>query len=396
MKRFAATVVTLMMALCLASTALEADADPGRAPQGDQVAPSEDGVSAGGGDGTGGTGGTSTDGGTGTDGGGGTSSVPGGGGTGSVPGGGDGAAAPPGVSVPRVMLAGFASSPTDVVAGQDFNVSFTLRNTSQRTRVQNIKVSLSSGEGAAFLPANGSSSIFIDRISADDDSIQTMAFHSLPSLEEKPYQLTLTVEYEDAVANAYQSQETVSVQVKQGIRADTSAPQVIPEMIQVGQDASVTFNIHNQGKTKLYNAKAVVKDGQPVTGPEMFIGNIEPGSSGAVDMLVHADDEGTDPLVIEVTYEDIDGKVTALSKEVPLSVMPMETIEEFPTEEMPMDEGFGLPILPLIIGLLLLVLLVVILLLVRRSRRRTREREDMEHLSLIDDDPLVPTDFPQA
>lgn len=389
MKRFAASVMTLMMALCLTSTALQAHADPGGASQGDQGAPSENGSSAGpgGGDGSDG-GGTGTDGGgTGTD---------GGGGTGGVPGGGEGAVAPPGVSVPRVMLAGFASSPTDVVAGQDFSVSFTLLNTSKRTRVQNIKVSLTSGEGAAFLPANGSASIFIDRISAGDDSIQTMAFHSLPSLEEKPYQMTLTVEYEDAVANAYQSTEMVSVQVKQGIRADTSAPQVMPEMIQVGQDASVTFNIHNQGKTKLYNAKAVVKDGQPVTGAEMFIGTIEPGSSGAVDMLVHADEESTDPLVIEVTYEDVDGKVTALSKEVPLSVMPMEIMEEFPGEEMPMEESGGLPLFPIFVGLFLLVLLVVVLLLVRRSRRRSREREDMEHLSLIDDDPLVPTDFPQA
>lgn len=389
MKRFAASVMTLMMALCLTSTALQAHADPGGASQGDQGAPSENGSSAGpgGGDGSDG-GGTGTDGGgTGTD---------GGGGTGGVPGGGEGAVAPPGVSVPRVMLAGFASSPTDVVAGQDFSVSFTLLNTSKRTRVQNIKVSLTSGEGAAFLPANGSASMFIDRISAGDDSIQTMAFHSLPSLEEKPYQMTLTVEYEDAVANAYQSTEMVSVQVKQGIRADTSAPQVMPEMIQVGQDASVTFNIHNQGKTKLYNAKAVVKDGQPVTGAEMFIGTIEPGSSGAVDMLVHADEESTDPLVIEVTYEDVDGKVTALSKEVPLSVMPMEIMEEFPGEEMPMEESGGLPLFPIFVGLFLLVLLVVVLLLVRRSRRRSREREDMEHLSLIDDDPLVPTDFPQA
>ena len=252
------------------------------------------------------------------------------------------------------------------------------------------------GEGAAFLPANGSSSLFIDRISAGDDSIQSMAFHSLPSLEEKPYQMTLTLEYEDAAANAYQAQETVSVQVKQGIRADTSAPQVMPEMVQVGQDASVTFNIHNQGKTKLYNAKAAVKDGQPVTGQEMFIGTIEAGSTGAVDMLVHADEESTDPLVIEVTYEDVNGKVTSLSKEVPLSVMPMEKMEEYPEEGMPMEESVGLPILPILVGLFLLALLVVVLLLVRRSRRRSREREDMEHLSLTDDDPLVPADFPQA
>lgn len=294
------------------------------------------------------------------------------------------------------MLTGFTSAPEEVMAGQDFTVSFTLLNTSPKKRVQNIKVSLSSGEGAAFLPANGSSSLYISGISSGDQSIQTMSFHSLASLEEKPYQMTLTVEYEDSDANAYQSQETVAVEVKQGVRADTSVPQVMPEMIQVGQDASVTFNIHNQGRTKLYNAKAVVKDGQPVTGEEMFIGTIEPGSSGAVDMLVRAEEESGDPLVIEVTYEDVDGKVTSLSKEVPLGVMPAETMEEFPEDDMLVDESVGLPLLPIMVGVLLLVLLVVILLVVRRSRRRSREQEDMESLSMMDDDPLVPADPPQA
>ncbi len=396
MKRFAASVVTVIMALCLTGPALQAQASPSQVPGGDQEIFTANGSSAGPGGGDGSGTGTGTDGGgngTGKDGGDGT-------GTGSDPGTGGGfgdpAVAPPGVSVPRVMLAGFVSTPVEVMAGEDFSVSFTLRNTSKRTRVENIKVSLSSGEGAAFLPANGSSSIFIERISAGDDSIQTMAFHSLPSLEERPYQLQLMVEYEDAVANAYQSQEMVSVPVKQSVRADTSAPQVMPEMVQVGQDASVTFNIHNQGKTKLYNAKAVVKAAQAVTGEDMFIGTIEPGSSGAVDMLVSAEEESEDPLVIEVTYEDVDGKVTSLSKEVPMSVMPAEMMEEFPGDEMPVDESGGLPWIPILIGLFLLALLVVILLLVRRSRRRSREQEDMESLSLIGEDPLVPTDFPQA
>ncbi|MEO7589087.1 MAG: hypothetical protein ABIS84_13800 [Arachnia sp.] len=386
MKKFAASVMTVLMALCLSSTALGAHASPGDAPRGDQIGPSENGAGGGPGGGNGDSGG-----GTGGDGTGGTGGDTGTGG--SNPGTGDPGATAPGLSVPRVMLAGFTTSPADVVAGQDFSVSFTLKNTSKRTRVQNIKVSLTSGEGAAFLPANGSSSIYIERIRAGEEAIETMAFHSLPSLEEKPYQMTLLVEYEDTVANAYQSQEMVSVAVNQGIRADTSAPQVIPEAIEVGQDASVTFNIHNQGKTKLYNAKAVIKDGQPVSGEDMFIGTIEPGTSGAVDMLVHADEEMTDPLVLEITYENVDGKVTALSKEVPLSVMPMNMGEEVPMEEFPPDQGMAIPWLPIIIGLALLVLLVVaIILLVGRSRRRRHEQQDAESLAMIGDDPLVPAD----
>ncbi len=417
MKRFVSSLVAVIMTLGLGSLALDAHADASSLPRGDQGAPSEsvagdaataavvaagdgaDGSASGaGGDGRLGADGESgkdgkTDGGAGTGADGGTGTGPG---TGTDPGSGvgDPGTTVPGLSTPRVMLAGFVSTPAQVEAGADFTVSFTLRNTSKRTRVQNIKVSLSSGEGAAFLPADGSSSIFINRISAGDDSIQTMSFHSLSSLEERPYQMQLSVEYEDAVANAYSSQEMVSVSVKQKVRADTSVPQVVPEMLQVGQDGSVTFNIHNQGKTKLFNAKAVVKKGQHVTGEEMFIGTIEPGTSGAVDMLVHADEESEKPLVIEVTYEDVDGTVTALSKEVPMSVMPV--MEEFPEDGFPgedEDMGMGFPLWPLIIaGLVLLLIILLVVLLVRRAGRRKRERDDMDSLSMLSDEPLVPND----
>ncbi|NHB85812.1 hypothetical protein G7085_17945 [Tessaracoccus sp. HDW20] len=55
-----------------------------------------------------------------------------------------------------------------------------------------------------------------------------MTFRALPSLEAKPYQLTIEVEYEDPSANAYQSSETLAVEVNQELRADTSVPQVTP------------------------------------------------------------------------------------------------------------------------------------------------------------------------
>lgn len=298
----------------------------------------------------------------------------------------------PGVSVPRLILTGFTTTPAEVVAGQDFDVSFTLKNTSRKTRVQNIKVTLSSGEGAAFLPASGSSSIFIERISVGDESIQTMRFHSLPSLEEQPYQLTLAMEYEDNLANPYQAQESVAVQVKQTVRADTSAAQVMPPAIGVGQDASVTFNIHNQGKTKLYNAKAIVKPDQGVTASEVFVGTIDAGASGAVEFMIHADAETTAPLQVQVSYEDVEGKVTVLDKQIELAVIPMQQPMEQPMEPMPMEEPTPFPWLYVAIGAAALLALIVVSVLVRRSRRRRREQEDLASLSMLGGDPLVPTD----
>ena len=310
-----------------------------------------------------------------------------GGTTGGAGGGGGGASVVPGVSTPRVILAGFTTDPAEVVAGQDFTVAFTLRNTSTRTRVQNMKVTLSSDD-SAFLPASGSSSLFISRIRADQLETASMAFHSLPSLEEKPYRLTLTIDYEDAAANPFTSIETVSIQVRQNIRADASVPQLMPSQLTLGQDASLTFSIFNQGKTKLYNAKAAIKDGQAITSPEVFVGTIDPGASGAVDMIVNAAEEAVGPVTISVSFEDVNGNVTTMDKTAEVAVMAPMPIEEPPLGEQPGQEAGPSLLIPLIAATLL-GLVVIVALAVRRRRRRRVEREDLESLSELGEDPLI-------
>lgn len=337
------------------------------------------GVLADGGSGDGGAGGGGSGGGGGNGGGGG---VP-------DPGGGGGSPAIPGISTPRVILSGFTTNPEVVQAGQDFQVTFTLRNTSTRTRVQNMKITLASADNA-FLPANGSSSMFLRRIGADQVEAGTMNFHSLPSLEERPYQMVISVEYEDTLANAYSTQETVSVPVKQSIRADSSVPQLSPPQLTLGQEASLTFNIFNQGKTKLYNAKASVAEGQAVTAPEVFVGTIEPGASGAVDMTVMAAEEAAGPVTIVVSYEDVDGKVSTMDKVVEVAVMAPMPIDEPGEWEEPVEED-GFPLVPVLVGAGLLGLFLIIALVVRGRRRKRREAEDMDSLAALGD-PLIGSD----
>ncbi|GAA4896454.1 hypothetical protein GCM10025789_12750 [Tessaracoccus lubricantis] len=301
-------------------------------------------------------------------------------------------AAVPGVSTPRVILSGFTTNPTEVQAGEDFQVTFTLHNTSKKTRVQNMKVTLASAD-AAFLPANGSSSLYLPRIGADQIESGTMNFHSLPSLEEKPYQLTIGIEYEDGQANAYSAQETVSIQVKQSIRADASAPQLLPPQLTMGQDASLTFSIFNQGKTKLYNAKASIAEGQAITGQEVFVGTIDAGASGAVDMTVQAVEEMAGPVTVTVSYEDVDGKVATMDKTVEVAVMAPMPMEEPGGWEEPMPEELagGFPWVPTLVGAGLLALFVILALVVRGRRRRRAEAEDLESLAALGD-PLIAPD----
>lgn len=332
-----------------------------------------------------------------TTGGGNGSAGPGDGGSGGTGGGGgsDGGGStttgPAGVSVPRVMLTEFVTNPPVVMAGTTFEVMFTLQNMSARTRVDNLKVTIS-GEG--FLPVGGSSSTYISGIRAEHSISRSMAFQTLPTMEERPYEMTLTVEYEDTQFNAYQTQETVAVVVKQNVRADTTTPQVNPQAVMAGQETSVTFSVNNLGKNKLFNAKAAVKEGQPVTGGEVFIGNVEPGAAGQVEMVLTPMEELAEPVVVVISYEDANGTAATMEKEVQLAVMPMMTEEEMypPMEEEPMPEEQGLD--PMTLGIIggSLLLALIVLGLVIRSHRRRRRQKDLDSDMTFLDDPLVPSD----
>ena len=337
------------------------------------------------GDGTNGSSATGgSGGGGGSDGSGGSS---GGGGGGGGTGGGD--SGPVGVSMPRVMLTEFSVTPTPVMAGGTFEVFFTLENKSSRTRVNNMKVTVT-GEG--FLPVGGSSSTYISTIRAEHSVSRSMAFSTLPTMEERPYEMTISIDYEDTVFNAYQTSETVAVVVKQNVRADTTTPQVNPQAVMVGQEASTTFSINNLGKNKLYNAKAAVKDGQPVTGGEVFIGNIEPGAAGEVEMTLIPMEELVEPVIVVVSYEDANGTPATMEKEVQLAVMPMMTEEPMPPMEDPMPEETGQSMLmPAIIGGAILLSLIVLLLALRAHRKRKRQKELDSDMTFLDD-PLLPSD----
>lgn len=300
-----------------------------------------------------------------------------------------------GKSVPRVMLTAFTTEPASIRAGEAFRVSFTLQNMSATTRVNNLKVTVSGGEDGAFLPLGGSSSTFIRTMRAEGSVSREMDFRSLPTVEARPYQMTLTVEYEDSDFNQLQSQEVVSVVFEQEARADTSSFQVIPEFVAAGQDASVSFAVNNMGKTKLFNTRASVKEGQAITSQEVFVGNIEPGASGTVDMLVRAEEETSQPTTVMITWEDAAGSPTTVEKTFELVVEPemVEPQEEFPQEweEEEVQMGPDLLTLAIIGGIILLAILVLALTIRARRRRRSQQTLD-DDMALLDGDPLVPAD----
>lgn len=256
-------------------------------------------------------------------------------------------------STPRVIVTGFTTDPEEVYAGDTFKLTLNLKNTSKQTAVSNMLFDIQgTQEGtdaqntyAAFLPTAGSSTIFVDQIPAGSSKNITIELKSKADLAQKPYVVTVNMEYEDDQKNAFTETASVSVPIKQEPKVDVSTITAMPDNVQIGNEANVMFSIYNVGKTKLYNVN-VKFEADSVSGGDTFIGNMEPGATGNVDAYLMAQavtaDDGT--VKILITYEDEEGKEATIEKTMTLFVSepyfdPGMMGDPGMMEEMPVEEN---------------------------------------------------------
>lgn len=293
-----------------------------------------------------------------------------------------------GKSTPRIMVEGFTTTPKPVVAGDDFDIVFTARNMSATATVQNIKFSLS-GEGG-LLPRSGSTSVYLAKLGPRESVDVTMYYTSLPTLEDKPYPLTLTIDYEDADFTALSSTETVAVVVSQPARVETSVPQVTPNVMTLGGEGSLVFTVNNLGKSAISNVKASIKEGQAVTGSEAYVGNVAAGATANVDMIVQAVDVTASPITLVLSYENSEGVEASLEREVPVTVMEMAQNEGMLGPEDIYEEESTIPWGLIGIGAAVLAAIVIVAVVaVRRHRKKKDVEDEADALSLLDQDGLI-------
>ena len=217
-----------------------------------------------------------------------------------------------------------------------------------------------------------------------------MYYTSLPTLEDKPYPLTLTIDYEDADFTALSSTETVAVVVSQPARVETSVPQVTPNVMTLGGEGSLVFTVNNLGKSAISNVKASIKEGQAVTGSEAYVGNVAAGATANVDMIVQAVDVTASPITLVLSYENSEGVEASLEREVPVTVMEMAQNEGMLGPEDIHEEDSTIPWGLIGIGAAVLAAIVIVAVVaVRRHRKKKDVEDEADALSLLDQDGLI-------
>lgn len=295
-------------------------------------------------------------------------------------------------SVPRVIVTGFSTDPGSVNAGGDFKLIVHLKNTSSKTAVSNMLFDLqapSSGteaaaEAPAFLPSSGSSSIYLDSIPAGGTRDISIDLNARADLVQKPYSIAMSMRYEDNNAIQYESSSSLAIPVKQSARFEFSDLEIAPEAVAVGEEANITCSLYNTGRIKLYNVK-VKFQGEGIDSKEVFLGNVDSGATGSIDGIVTATQEsaGDQKFKMVVTYEDESGKVSTTEKEFTMQITP----EQLPVDMSQMTDvpaEKGLPVIPIIIGLIVVAAVVVTVFMIRRKKKKIESVEEEDLLDEVD------------
>ena len=295
-------------------------------------------------------------------------------------------------SVPRVIVTGFTTDPAEVRAGSNFTLTIHLKNTSKSTRVSNMLFDLSAPtEGSdeqtaapAFLPASGSSSIYLEGIAANGTADISIQLNAKADLLQKPYSIDMSMKYEDSSATQIEATSSISIPVKQDARFEFSEFEISPESIAVGEEANVMCNLYNLGKIKLYNVKATF-EGSCIDKEEVFVGNVESGASASIDAMVEGKKATKGPAKITMTlsYEDEAGEVKTMTKDFQLEVTEASE-SDLAAMDMETEDKGGIPVIPILILVAALAVIAAAVIIIRKKKKKQTLVEEEALLDELD------------
>ncbi|MBO5425789.1 MAG: hypothetical protein J6A25_09780 [Lachnospiraceae bacterium] len=281
-------------------------------------------------------------------------------------------------AIPRIIISGYSSVPEDIKAGDTFTLTLHIENKSTKTAVTNMKLSLSTVNGE-FYPASGSGVIYIEKIAAGESTDVSIEMKAKGSLETDTYGLTVTTEYEDRYSAVYQDVTTLSIPVSQVANVSITEKSISSEEIAVGKKANIMFAVNNQGKSSIYNVNVKIT-GKGIDESTYFLGNVQSGATGYVDMLIVAKEtnQGEETIKAQISFEDSEGNAETVEEIFELSIVEEGTVDDVAVDE----EGAAVvvksdmtTILVPIIAVAVVVIIVVIVL-VNKAKKKKEEDED--------------------
>ncbi len=272
-------------------------------------------------------------------------------------------------ATPRLMVSDYEVSGGSVIGGKEFNLKLTMKNTAAKNTVKNIKVTLAT-ENGEFLPVDGAGTAYVESMDANAEETISFKMKAVKGLEEKSYKVTIKTEYESSNGMGYTVDEAIFIPVTMEQRLNVTDLFVEGGEIHIGDSVEVTAKINNLGEGSLYNVIATLK-GDGVDEMSSFVGKVEPGKSGNVDIITLASEVTYEhsKAYLYVTYEDIDGNKQESKQELMVNVSSpvYDDLELIKGEE---TKSVDWTLVWWIVGTIVVVAIVAVVIINRAKRKK--------------------------
>lgn len=277
-------------------------------------------------------------------------------------------------ATPRVMLEDYSVKDGPVVSGKEFTLNLTIKNYSAK-QVKNLKVTIST-ENGDFIPVNGAGSEYIESIAAGETEQISFKLKANDGLEEKSYKMNVVTDYENPSGWEYKAEEVIFLPVTLEQRLSVTDMFVDSESCVVGDTVEISASINNMGEGALYNVMVDV-EGDNIEETTSFVGTIDRGKTGNLDVLTKADvvtegDHTNNKLVIK--YENKAGEEFTKEAEVFVTVG-VPVYENLEKVKEGTDSSVVWKNTARVIGILLLIAIIGYALY-RRQKRKQRILEE--------------------
>ena len=287
--------------------------------------------------------------------------------------------------IPVVIIDEYDYGTDYVLGGATFPLKLKFLNTSITGGVKDLKITLASDEDGVFTPAASSNTYFIQNLAPCESAEWNLDIQTKSDIKPQSYGFIINISYKNDNGDEKSDVEMLTIPVRQEMRFNISDLPVIND-ISMNEDAILTLNCANLGKSTVYNVLIKIQGNFSSTEYEIFAGNIEAGKGYSNTVYLTPMMEGMQEGTVTFQYEDADGVVTteekiisfnAYSMDMNMGVMMPVGPDEIQMDDTPEEENTSLSgwFWYVVAGGVVVLALIVIVVIVK-VRKSIKKKED--------------------
>ena len=247
---------------------------------------------------------------------------------------------------PVVFISNSVMVPGEAMAGEEFTLTLTLKNSLTTKSVKNMLVKVDTGNLHINLLED--TNIFqIDKIAAGGETTLTLRFGTDASIPAGKYTLNFTFNYDSSKTLNLSSSGTAIIEIQQPANMELVMPR-FPQSVTVGETIPLSLQVMNMGRDRMYNVRCVVSGYGFAPANTGYIGTMDAGSSATTEVELYiialnaskgnesGSQYGATTGTITLIYEDESGE--EFSQEVQFETSVNRPIVEIPQTDTAAEE----------------------------------------------------------